>query len=1139
MKFKFHLFVQKHQNRTYTVTVMPFWDLTAYGINLDEIKSELAEALVDRVRDLPPQHLQNLEFESKTTIHKVQVSLRPIDKRKHKKRRELVKLMFSLIVRPDEDGQLIVTVPKIGSPPLTFYAYSLEELDTQATHEITTWFDSSPLEQLMEYRHARAETLEVMEVDVPLRKPKEKHDSPSAAPEQNFWALREVGVNMTAQASEGRFRKAYRRDRQVEDVMRTLLGSRNNSVLITGASEVGKTAVMHEVIRRIHRKECDEKLHNRQVWMLTPDRLIAGAQFIGTWEERINDIANECRQKQHILYVEDLPGLLEVGRWSKSDSNVAMALKPHIASGEVIIMGESSPERLTMGMHLGASFLNLFRVINVDAMVEEETLSVLGNVARDLEREFDLRIDPGSLDTSIALSRRFLPYRSFPGKAIRLLEESVADASKNRPVPPEPSYPSLLRRIGPHFTVDRQHILGTFSRQTGLPEFVVNDAARLNLNDVESYFRERIIGQDQAIGGMVNLIATVKAGLNDPNKPLGTFLFIGPTGVGKTEMAKTLASYLFGDPSRLIRFDMSEYGSMDGVARLIGAFSNEGELTRRVREQPFCVVLLDEFEKADPRIYDIFLQVLGEGRLTDSRGKTTSFQNAIIIMTSNLGSGQREFRSLGFGTEAEPDTTMQSMAAHYQGRIESYFRPEFINRIDQIVVFGQLSRTALRQIASRELSLILGRDGITRRNVLVEIDDAVIDLVLEHGYSPVYGARPLKREIERIVVAPLARALAGRGTKEQNLMRVVVENGKVTIKAVPITDAEQSVRVELATDGGSTTRRHMDTPAIVEGLAMLRRKLADWDNAEMIKEMRKERAHLLAETQRVDFWSNPADARDTLTRFHYIDRLVNRLSDLLERSEYLEDFGVMVNRERAVQYQSDLARDYEDLHNQISYLDIELMTAHLPHRNQSLMLVSPYGGANDDWMRRLAETYLRWSERKGYEIDLFVQHPQAAFARVQAGTFEDLITRFTALPDLAEIAVYLQGTNVFGFLKGERGLHKLAGRDSASDEFAQVRVYAIPDNTSITDWLREYHSIKTEIAEGKRAEPTQLPPSVIRTYSLERTEKFIRDMRTGIRTGNIKDVMGKGMLDEFILAYLRTDEPQMAWEDRFPPTFPY
>ncbi|MBX3085580.1 MAG: AAA family ATPase [Anaerolineae bacterium] len=1155
MKFKFHLFVQKHQNRTYTVTVLPFGDMTSFGINFDEIKAELTEAIKDRVRETPPHQLQHLEFDPRIALHKATVSLRPVDRKNAKKRREQIKMVFSLLVKPEDDGQLLVSVPKLGNPPLTFYVYNRDELESQANIEIAAWFDNVPLERLLEYKHARSETLEAIEIDIPLRKPKEGGDEDGLKPQDAFWALREVGINMTAQAAEGRFHKAYRRDLLVDEILKTLLGARHNSILLTGLSEVGKTAVLHEVVRRIQRKECDERLHDRQVWMLTPDRLIAGAQYVGTWEERIKDITNECRVRQHILYVDDLPGLLEVGRWSKSDANIGMALRPYVASGEVIMIGEASPERLTMGNNLGGSFINLFRTFTVEPLAEDETLAVLNSVARDLERDLDLRIDPKALDTSISLTRRYLPYRAFPGKAIRLLEETAADANKAAPNRGLPAASGLLTRLQPRLQVARSHVISTFSRQSGMPEFIVNDETKLDLAEVENFFKERIIGQEQALSAMVNTIATIKAGLNDPKKPLGTFLFIGPTGVGKTEMAKTLATYLFGDANRLIRFDMSEYNGVDGASRLMGAFTTEGELTRKVREQPFSVVLLDEFEKADPRIYDIFLQVLGEGRLTDARGKTTSFHNAIVIMTSNLGSGRRDTRPRGFvtGDDPDPDEIEATLTQHYRGKVEAYFRPEFVNRIDQIVVFTQLSRDALRKIAARELSEILRRDGILRRNIPVEINDSVIDLVLENGYSPVYGARPLKREIEQLVVSPMARVLAETRGDKPKLLRLHTDGGRLQINAIPIEEAEPET-VTLSTATSDTEYRRMDVPALVEGIAALRRKLADWDNSDLVREMRREKAHMLEQTQKPEFWQNSDDARESMTRFYFVDRLLAKLNDALERAEYLEDFAIMVMRERALNYNSDLARDFEALHQQISFLDIELMTAHLPHRNQTMILITPFSEqplvmnpTTDVWPRQLAAMYLQWAESKGAEFDLYMLQPaeaasgKLAFTQITGGNFKNLLERFAAQPPTPEIAIFMRGTNVFGFMKGERGLHRLHGRDSAADVLAQVRVYAIPDSKSIPRWLRDYQVVKAEIAEGKRPapEPNKEHFTVIRAYSIERTEKFVRDLRTGTRQPDVKSVLGKGMLDEFILAYLRKQDAQVMWEDRYPPTFPY
>lgn len=1169
MKFKFHLYVQKHKNRTYTVTVLPFYDITAYGINLNEIKDELAVQVTKRIKDTPPSQLHLLEFDSSVYVQKVQIELRPIDKKKRNRRREKVKLLFALLVQPQEDGQLYVTVPKLGRSGPSFYVYERAELEEQATIELASWLDNATLNQLMEYQYARRETLDTLEVEVNLKKAKkEKEEEANSLTDafgrgqhdDHFWALKEMGVNLTHQITASRHRKAYHRDDIVEQILHVLSHPRNNSLVLTGPSESGKTAVMREVVYRIANQDCPEALHDREVWMLTPDRIIAGAQFIGTWEERIQDLVNECRKKQHILYVNDLPGLLEIGRWSKSDNNVGQALRPHVSSGEVIIIGESTPDRLQLGERLGASFINLFRQVDVPPMSEEESLSVLSNVARDLEREYDLRIEPNAVEAATQLARRFLPYRAFPGKSIRLLEEAAGDvnrAREKRERYEDTPRTGLLRRLHRRQPVTRQHVLETFSAFSGMPEFIINDQARLDLSEVERYFLERVRGQDHAVKAMINTVAMVKAGLNDPNKPMATFLFIGPTGVGKTHMAKTLAAYLFGNEDRLARFDMSEYSDVDGLARLIGAFNKEGELTRQIRAQPFSVVLLDEFEKASPRIYDVFLQVLGEGRLTDADGRTTYFHNTIIILTSNLGSGAGSFRGFGFAGDSSASNAdvNQALVAHYQDEIEEYFRPEFVNRIDQVVVFGQLDHAALRSIAARELNEILTRDGIKRRNLLVEIDDTVIDLVLEKGYSPRYGARPLKREIERLVVNPMARQLAQRSVQDTELLRVEVDSDsqQIALKSVPIQDGGTTVKLASGLDQDYFKKMRMDTGELVEGFAMLRRKLVDWLESDRFKRMTLEKQTLLTDTQRANFWDDGDEARSKLSRFYFLDRLTRRLRQLHERCEYLEDFAVLVHRERDLHYQADLAQDYQELYRDVLYFEIELKTGHLPHRHQAMMLVKRLGQSPLDkqipateWARSITRMYLTWAERKGYDRDVYLLEPQGnskrlVFQHLNAGNFEELIKRFNQKMPTDEVAILFEGSNVFGFLKGERGVHKLV-TDDGRDEHVLVRVFAIPDDTNIAEWLTDYQRIKTEIDTGQRPAPPQERHQIVRTYSLGKSgDRFVRDLRTTVHTVRVKDVLEKGQLDEFILNYLRQEEQTegIPWEDRFPPTFPY
>ncbi len=634
MKLPIRLFVQKHENRTYTVTVPAIPGMTAYGPTLEEVKQELAEALAKRLGEIPPEFIPTLAAQPNDGFAKITVDLWPSD-HQGRRRRGSFKLTASLLITPQDDGQVLVSVPRLTNPSLVFFVPSLETLGEIAQVELAQYFSGAPLEILIQYQAARHESIDVIEVEFTPRSPVQEV---KALQEQEFWALRASGVNLTAQAAEGQLSRAYRRDKEVEEVLATLAGDARASLILVGPPGAGKTAVVHEVARRIRRKECPEALHDRELWSVTGASLIAGMQFIGQWQDKLNNVVHEVRKKRHILFIEDVAGLADAGRWSKSDENMADFLKPYIQTGDVVVIGESTPERLRYTERLTPSFLAQFRTQKVDPTSDADTLSILTAVSRRLEREQEVRIDPSALDAAAELTTRFLPGRSQPGKAVTLLEQTTSAIAHQQQA-----------AVGSRRPVARKDVVTTFTRQTGLPEFIISDEAPLDLVAVRRHFVERVIGQEGAAEAMVDLIATVKAGMNDPEKPLGTFLFIGPTGVGKTQLAKTLANYLFGDDQRVLRFDMSEYGDPAGVRRLIGmpGLGNEGELTAKVRSQPFCVLLLDEFEKADPQIYDIFLQVMGEGRLTDATGQTTSFQNAIIIMTSNLGARGRDQRTIG------------------------------------------------------------------------------------------------------------------------------------------------------------------------------------------------------------------------------------------------------------------------------------------------------------------------------------------------------------------------------------------------------------------------------------------------------------------------------------------------------------
>ncbi len=1141
MKHTVRLFIQKHENRTYTVTLPEFPSISAYGPTLEECKQEITEALVQFLAEMEPASIQQYAFHPKQSLERITVELRPTD-RHGKRRRNSFKLTVSLLLTYHDDDQILVTAPRLRSS-LSFFIVKKEDLAEIAPLELLQYFHGDSFETLLRYQAARQESLDTLEVDF---KPKKARDKQDEEEEDSFWALKQSGTNLTAQASEGQLRRAFRRDSEVDDVLAAIASERRPSILLIGASGAGKSAVAHEVARRIRRRECSDALRDRQVWAVNGDSLIAGCSFVGQWQEKMRDVVQEVRKKRHILFVDDLASLAEAGRHSKGDDNIADFLKPHLQSGDVVIIGEATPERLRLAEQLAPGFVAQFRTRTVEPTNETDTLSILTATSRELERSEDVRIEPAALEAAVELTNRFLPYRVQPGKALALIEQMTSDAARHRG-----------SVTGARPTLARRETIATFTRQTGLPEFIVSDTIPLDLDAVRAYFADRVIGQPAAVDAMVDLIAVVKAGLSDPEKPLGTFLFIGPTGVGKTQLAKTLAKYLFGDEQRVLRFDMSEYSDPAAVRRLIGVpgagKEAGGELTTRVRAQPFCVVLLDEFEKADPQIYDVFLQVLGEGRLTDAGGATTSFQNAIILLTSNLGASAREQRTMGLTAASEGQG---EQADRFRTKVEQYFRPEFVNRLDQIVTFRALDEAAMRQIASRELGDVLLREGLVRRNVLVEIDPNVVDLLLEAGFNATYGARPLKRTIERLIVLPLARFLASRAKAGADLIRVYRDEHGIALGASSFSAAEHSSEV-LLSGGSGLKRRRLDDKNLVEAFAELRRKLQDWYEREAVVEMRNERAVKLARTNQPTFWDDGEAARTTLARFYFLDRLLKRLKQLTDRAEHLEEMAGLVHRQRNARYRAELAESYEVLYRDFAFLEVELLCAHLTDNHRAVLQVRRVGAASKDenptWLTELLAMYLRWTARKGYEAEVFALTPltdserqtQPALAPypfrwqpIVGASTDALCKALASADDSAEIVVLLSGANVFGFLKGEGGVHRRSDKRPSGERvqrLVEVIVRPLPDEPA--DWLdaelaRRVDEEQRRLALSRRERATQTAPAeppIVRVYQFE-GERLVRDLRTQLKVTNVTDVLD-GDLDDFILAYLRDEEAKSAWQE--------
>ena len=990
MHLTIRLFVQRHENRTYTVSVPIFAGLAAYGPTLEECKKEVAEALAKRLADVDHDLLHVYAFKPNQSLEKVAVELRPTDQNS-RRRRNTVKLSVSLLLSPEEDGQILISAPRLRQPPLTFYVARREELAEVAQLELAQYFHEEPVEAILALQASRYETLDTLEVEF---RPKKATDKEDEQEEEKFWALKASGVNLTAQAAEGQLRRAFRRDQLVEQVLGALAGDRRPSLLLVGPSSAGKTAVAHEVARRIRKKECAEALHDRQIWALTADSLIAGCSYIGQWQDKLNDLVREVRKKRHILFVEDVAALAEAGRWSKGDENMAEFLKPHLLSGDVVLIGETSPERLRRLEQLAPGFAAQFRTIEISPTSETDTLSILAALARELERAEDIRIEPSAIEAAVELTTRFLPYRAQPGKAVALVEQMAGDAGRARTA------------IGTRTTLTRREVIAGFTKQTGLPEFIIADTLPLDLGAVQAHFSDRIVGQESAVAAMVDLIAMVKAGLNDIAKPLGVYLFIGPTGVGKTQLAKTLAAYLFGDEQRMLRFDMSEYSDPAAIRRLIGVpgagrDGAEGELTRRVRAQPFCVVLLDEFEKAHPNIFDLFLQVFDDGRLTDAQGNTVNFRNTIVIMTSNLASEWGNTGKVGFIESLESFSRSKVLT-----QMERFFKPEFINRIGRTVVFRPLGPETMRKIAERELNRALNRWGLIRRKMVADLDQSLVNLLVREGISARFGARPLKRKLEELILLPLARELLRAPVDEEGaILRLYARENRTLVRVV----STKQTWASPTWDGSDTPHARPAIDPRVE-LDQLRERLRHVSDQFEHDGMGERRRVQQQRAQAGDFFDDPAIAREILQEVRWIEHLDQQIKTLPDRLLKLRDRakqpapagkGVERGAQGRLQERIDgLARD-------LRFLEFEWRCRDVASRAGAYVFLSGIEGSNldeEDAVHRLASVYKRWAEQKHYDVEV-------------------LHERLNEREQVREVVLQIEGPCVAGLLAGEAGIH--------------------------------------------------------------------------------------------------------------------
>jgi ATP-dependent Clp protease ATP-binding subunit ClpC len=557
-------------------------------------------------------------------------------------------------------------------------------------------------------------------------------------------ALEAVAEPLGERGQRNRPARAWGRDAEVADLVGRL-GQGKTNVLIVGEAGSGKSTVLLQTIRSIERDRVPDDAEDaatpraRRFWLTGAGRLIAGMAYLGQWEERCETLVAELAGIGGILCVEDLLDLARTGGSAASNSLAAFFV-PYLQRGELRMIAEATPAELDACRRLLPGLADLFQVLALPPLSSAQSLGVLDEVAASTARELGLDVDARAVGLVDRLFRRFAPDLAMPGKASAFLADALEQAARDGE---------------PGLTPER--VVARFVARTGLPELFLRDDVPLDVADVAAALAARVIGQDEACRIVAEVVTTFKAGLNDPGRPPGVLLFVGPTGVGKTELAKALAAFCFGhgeQPDRLVRLDMSEYALPGSADRLLARPDGEpSDLVRKVRQQPFAVVLFDEIEKADPGVFDLLMGVCDEGRLTDRFGRTASFRSALVVMTSNLGT--RPGGPIGFvdGAAVAPGRADEALR---------FFRPEFANRIDAVVSFRPLDPAAVRAIVAKELAELARREGLARAGLRLSWTEPAVDALARAGTDDRYGARPLQRTLETLVVAPLARHLLAR-----------------------------------------------------------------------------------------------------------------------------------------------------------------------------------------------------------------------------------------------------------------------------------------------------------------------------------------------------------------------------------------
>ncbi len=774
---------------------------------------------------------------------------------------------------------------------------------------------------------------------------------------------------------------AFGLEDEIQQLLKLIKGKFRSNILVVGPHGCGKTCLINELAKRISGQDI-------KIWATDAITLIQKLTDVGGWQQNLATLCSELRMTDDVLYVGNLYDLFQVGKYEGNPISLAEFLRSYIDKGEIRIIAECTSEEAASIDRLYPGYLSYFSVVQLTEPKREKLAQIVREKTKFLSQKYGVEVAQDAIDEAINLHQRFCPYSGYPGKILKFFEYLIANLREK------------------HKRIDKGIVISQFCRDTGIPRFFVDPEVPFERSRVQKFFESRIMGQEEAISVIVDLLASVKAMLTKPGKPIASLFFVGPTGVGKTEMAKTLAEFMFGSARRLIRFDMSEFNSPVDVMRLTGdLWGGEGLLTSAVRKNPFSVILFDEIEKADPAIFDLLLQILGDGRLTDARGRVADFCGTIIIMTSNIGAESFKVSSLGF---IQNLSLVQKAKEHFIAAVEKFFRPELFNRIDRVVVFTPLDRKVMEEIVKKEIRKIQKKPSLRMKNLTLKVDHEVISLLAEEGYDPEYGARYLQRTIREKFLVPFAKEINrfnkmfGYDSLTPLIAHVKVEEGEIGVNI----EADHSKRKEI-----KLGQKSYSFVEFIKEVDEGRKKIYIVCESPLFRSL----CDVALDVKSPGLWKKgPMSSPDVWA--------CKKLKDTIEKLIVeIEDMNAeLLFVSTGVRKLSDnIAERFQDWKERFKQSIIDLVYAVKPE--YSTCIVGIYGAI--DGLLKLAEIYLNIANAQGFKVK-----PNSVWYVKSKNTFERKDYPPGGLSQtndnlLVGVEIEIEGKCAYLFFKDEEGVH--------------------------------------------------------------------------------------------------------------------